>query len=420
MNGPPTSDGVVGVLFDWKGIANMKRCLLIAFTFVLCVASIGISPSSAAPPAWQLLDGPRGGSVAALALSPDYANDHTVFAGLRGRGIYRSIDGGETWQPSGLSDQVIVDLAISPAYATDHTLFAAAGLSPAGFNIFRSTDGGATWQTPYLTPYPYGFKPLIGLSISPDFASDHTLYALNGAETYKSSDSGLTFYKAGGWFASHTIMNLALSPGYDVDHTLFAGVKDDQLYKSIDGGAHWSPAGLGGDVMALALSPNYPNDHTLAVVIRAPYAYGSVGRLRVSTDDGATWNDNTPWALDYPGQARLLFSPTFAHDQLILASSSGRAGLFRSTDGGQTWAMIDQAGLANKAIFALALAPDTASNPSAFLGTSSGFYRSFNRGESWYPDNDGLPRLTISRIAIAPEDPKRMRVATRYYEQQRA
>ena len=126
----------------------MKRCLLISFTFVLCVASIGISPSSAAPQAWQLLDGPRGGSVAALALSPDYANDRTVFAGLRGRGIYRSIDGGETWQPSGLSDQVIVDLAISPAYATDHTLFAAAGLSPAGFNIYRSTDGGATWQTP--------------------------------------------------------------------------------------------------------------------------------------------------------------------------------------------------------------------------------------------------------------------------------
>ena len=192
----------------------MKRCLLFVFTFVLCAASIGIPPSSAAPQAWQLLDGPRGGSVAALALSPDYANDRTVFAGLRGRGVYRSIDGGEMWQPSGLSDQVIVDLAISPAYATDHTLFAAAGLSPAGFNIYRSTDGGATWQTPYITPYAYGFKPLMRLSISPDFANDHTLYALNGAETYKSSDGGLTFFKAGGWFASHTVTNLVLSPGY--------------------------------------------------------------------------------------------------------------------------------------------------------------------------------------------------------------
>ena len=78
---PPTSDGVVGVLFDLKGTANMKRCLLMLFTLVLCAASIGIPPSSAAPQDWQLLDGPRGGSVAALVLSPDYANDHTVFAG---------------------------------------------------------------------------------------------------------------------------------------------------------------------------------------------------------------------------------------------------------------------------------------------------------------------------------------------------
>ncbi len=397
----------------------MRRSLLSAFILVLCVASIGIPPSSAAPQAWQLLDGPRGGSVAALAMSPDYANDRTVFAGLRGRGVYRSIDGGDTWQPSGLSDQVIVDLAISPAYATDHMLFAAAGLSPAGFNIYRSTDGGATWQTPFVTPYAYGFKPLIGLSISPDFASDHTLYALNGAETYKSSDGGLVYSKASGWFASHTITNLVLSPAVNVDHTLFAAVKDDQLYKSIDGGAHWNPAGLGGDVMALALSPNYPGDHTLAVVVRAPNAYGSVGHLRVSHDAGASWNDNTPWPLDYPGQTRLLFSPTFVHDQLILASSSGRAGLFRSTDGGQTWALIDQAGLANKSIFALALAPDTTSNPNAFLGTSSGFYRSVTHGESWYPNNNGLPRLTIRRIAIASNDPNRILVGTSYFEQQR-
>ena len=80
----------------------MKRRLLIVFTLVLCVASIGIQPSMAAPQAWQLLDGPRGGSVAALAMSPDYANDRAVFAGLRGHGVYRSTDGGETWQPAWL------------------------------------------------------------------------------------------------------------------------------------------------------------------------------------------------------------------------------------------------------------------------------------------------------------------------------
>ncbi len=415
----PTSIGVAGFFVLCERMNHMRRSLLIMLALILGIAVLGVSPSSAAPQTWQLLDGPVGASVAALAMSPNFANDHTVFAGIRGRGVYRTIDGGETWQPVGLSDQVIGDLAISPNYAADHTIFAAAGLAPSGFNVYRSTDGGATWQPPLITPYAYGFKPLLGLSISPDYANDHTLYVLNGTETYKTSDGGLVFSKASGWFASHTITSLALSPGIATDHIIFAAVQNDQLYKSADGGAHWNPAGLGGDILALALSPTYSSDHTLAVVIRDPNAVGSVGHLRVSYNDGAAWNDNTPWPLDYPGQARLMFSPSFSSDHLLLAGSSGQPGLTRSTDGGQTWAVIDQPGLANKSIFALALAPASASNPYAFLGTSSGFYRSFNRGDSWYPDNAGLPRLTIRRIALAPGDADRMLAATSFFQEQR-
>jgi len=129
----------------------MKRFGLGLLMFALCFMLRGQPTTLADAAAWQPLSGPTGGSVAALAMSPNYANDRTVFAGLRGQGVYRTIDGGETWHPSGLSDQVIVDLAISPAYAIDHTIFAAAGLSPAGFNIYRSTDGGATWPVQNIT-----------------------------------------------------------------------------------------------------------------------------------------------------------------------------------------------------------------------------------------------------------------------------
>ena len=187
----------------------MKRTLAPVLVLVLCFASTASQRLTAAAPAWQPISGPGGGSVAALVMSPNYTVDHTLFAGVRGRGVYHTPNGGYSWQSSGLSDQVVVDLAISPAFASDRTLFAAAGLPATGFNVYRSTDGGATWQPPYITPYDYGFKPLLGLSISPNFAHDHTLYVLGESETYRSTDGGLSFVKAGGWFATHHVTHLA-------------------------------------------------------------------------------------------------------------------------------------------------------------------------------------------------------------------
>jgi hypothetical protein len=60
----------------------MKRNIL--FSLIL-LASLGLLPhrpirAEAEP--WSPLPGPYGGSVATLALSPDYATDHTLFAGL--------------------------------------------------------------------------------------------------------------------------------------------------------------------------------------------------------------------------------------------------------------------------------------------------------------------------------------------------
>ncbi|MFN8595273.1 MAG: hypothetical protein U0559_03700 [Anaerolineae bacterium] len=394
----------------------MKHWLLVALILALCLTPIGLRSSSAAALDWQLLNGPRGGSVSALAMSPNYANDRTVFAGLRGRGVYRSTDGGETWQAAGLSDQVIVDLAISPNFVADHTLFAAAGLAPGGFTIYRSTDGGTTWQSPYLTPYSYGFKPLLRLSISPDFAHDHTVYALNGAETYKSGDGGSTYFKSGGWFASHTVTHLISSPAYNVDHTLFAAVQNDQLYKSTDGGAHWNPAGPGGAVSAVAISPNYATDQTVGAVT------ASDGYIHLSTNGGGTWTTSDPVALNHwGGQITLLFSPTFVNDRLILAASSSDQGLYRSTDGGATWTPYgwpfgNSLGFARRGVFALMVSPNTSNDAVALAGTSTGLYRSMNRGENWYAHNNGLPHLTIRSMAIAPNDPSRLLVGTSYFD----
>ena len=114
---------------------------------------------------WQALGGglPLGTVwVRALAISPEFARDGTLLAGLD-QGIYKSTDGGQSWQPvnTGLPAQPngelagVLALAISPDYAADQTLFAAL----VEHGVYKSTDGGAnwyppTWGVPPPTPLP--------------------------------------------------------------------------------------------------------------------------------------------------------------------------------------------------------------------------------------------------------------------------
>lgn len=393
----------------------MKRYWLIGLIFAL-----GLLPShislAADSGGWQPVTGLSGVSVTALALSPNYSTDHTAFAGLRGRGIYRSTDSGATWQSAGLTDQVIIALAISPAYATDHTLYAAVGLPTTGYMIYRSLDGGATWQMPFVTPYAYGFNTLVSLSISPDYAHDHTLYAIGATETYKTDNGGLVFTKSGGWFGTHQVTHLAFSPAYASDHTLFASVRHDNVYRSTNGGGQFTPIGLG-DVSALAVSPNYAVDQIVAAITSVD------GQLHWSTNRGDTWTLST-LSIGVGGEHSLLFSPSFAVDQIVLAASSNDPGAYRSSTGGSTWTPVGwydpyqayKGGFVGGGVQALAIASTTAAEPFAFAGTRAGLYRSPNSGENWYQAMTGLPRVTVRSFAVSPADPARWLVGTSYFD----
>src|SRR3990172_6817180 len=145
----------------------MKRALTLLLALMLLTGSAEGLPSRAtATDTWSPVNGPTGGSVSALAISPDYAYDHTAYAGLRGKGIYRTDDGGLSWKLTSPDDWVIVDLAISPAYATDQALFAVTGFGTTGYTVYRSTDAGGTWQAPTMAPSG-GLQNLPYLLLSP-------------------------------------------------------------------------------------------------------------------------------------------------------------------------------------------------------------------------------------------------------------
>lgn len=102
---------------------------------------------------WDSVDFGNGAVVEAVAVSPDYANDRLVLVSVRGRGLLRSGDGGETFRPvsSGPSESglVVADysnptaaaIQLSPTYVHDGTIFAFAQHA-----ILRSEDGGEHWE----------------------------------------------------------------------------------------------------------------------------------------------------------------------------------------------------------------------------------------------------------------------------------
>ncbi|NEZ61769.1 hypothetical protein D0962_03090 [Leptolyngbyaceae cyanobacterium CCMR0082] len=88
-----------------------------------------------------------------VAISPNYAADGTVMVSLRGKGLYKSVDKGESFAPIGdaslaFSRMYNVPCAgrpieFSPNYAQDNTIF---GFGTANTDIYRSIDGGSTWE----------------------------------------------------------------------------------------------------------------------------------------------------------------------------------------------------------------------------------------------------------------------------------
>jgi photosystem II stability/assembly factor-like uncharacterized protein len=312
--------------------------------------------------------------LSGIAFSPCFASDDTLFSAEKGY-LLKSSDRGHTWDksaldreenwrarsisilnklgvPAFLTKQFLTDterqvpfatvLAISPDFASDGTLF----FGTRYHGVYRSVDGGlhttAIWE---------GFgKTITSLIISPDFGSDKTLFAsVRGAGIYRSTDKGDTWQPVNDgltvldrWQSptQHQIarkdIHLAISPDYAADKTVFAA-SSEGLFKTTDGGASWQeladPA-LGQDtyVIGIAISPDYAIDQTLIVSLRGK-------GLFKTQSGGADFFEvgvdllNANHAIEH-----LAFSASYATDQTVFAASD--EALFRSTDGGNSWHVI--------------------------------------------------------------------------------
>ncbi len=197
------------------------------------------------------------------------------------------------------------------------------------------------------------------------------------------------------------------------------------VYKTTDAGSNWKKIGLDSTehISKIIIHPTNSD----IIYVAAPGALWSNSKHRglyKSTDGGQTW-DKIFYIDDKTGCADLLIDPT--NPQILFASmwqfrrqpfsfnSGGKtSGLYKSIDGGKTWKEITN-GLPPKPFgrIAMTLAPSDPKQMIAIVeNAKTGLYISADGGETW--KNQGATMNTVARpfyfstIVIDPKDPKRV------------
>ena len=214
-----------------------------------------------------------------VVLSPDFATDRTVFAGVPG-GVLYSLDGGDSWRTveMGSPPPAVSALAISPDFRRDGVLIA--GTMEDG--AFRSGNRGTGW-----TAWNFGLLDLaiFALAISPNFAADETLFVGVESGIFRSTNGGRAWCEVTLPIGYEPVLSLVLSPDYAQDGTLCAGTESQGVLRSTDRGTTWSQlATTDGAVNGLLMSPDFPaTPHILALLDHT---------LLFSRDAGQTWNEH--------------------------------------------------------------------------------------------------------------------------------
>ncbi|MBC8075089.1 MAG: hypothetical protein H7Y32_03355, partial [Chloroflexales bacterium] len=338
----------------------------------------------------------QGGEAAPTALIvADPTNPNTLYGSSYGGTVRKSTDRGASWN---LTDRGFTAPRIDVLLAdrvTPTTLYS----STPEEGFVRSLDGGSTWEHP-----PGSLVYNANTLVQGGEPSSPTLYAGTYGDVYASTDGGTIWsQRSSGLPSSAPVLRLATNPLTPT--TLYAGLDGgphSPVYRSDNGGLYWLPSDAGlpnHRVEQLTIDPATPT--TLYARTRSYSGTQDIDSLYRTIDGGASW------ASIAAGLPTSLNVSAFALDPQRPSTLYAVAnyGLYRSTDAGTTWAFLTNGRderasgwpyVSNNAV----LLVDPSESNTIYVGSGGGIARSTNGGLAWSDLNADLPSDTINTIAL--------------------
>jgi photosystem II stability/assembly factor-like uncharacterized protein len=345
-------------------------------TWYVAVGSGGLWQTTNAGITWQpVFDKQASYSIGCVTLDPTNSNSVWVGTGENvsgrhvgwGDGVYRSLNGGRTWQRMGLADsQHIGKILVDPRdgntvfVATEGPLWAAGG----DRGLYKTADGGTTWALVLEIDQNTGITDIAFDRANPD-----------------------TIYAAAYQRRRHI-------------YSFMGGGPSSGIHKSTDGGATWRRITEGlpkGDMGKIGLAVTPANPDLVYATIEANEEERGFYR---SLDRGESWEKRNKYISGGTGPH---------YYQVIEASPTNPDLVYQmdvfvnvTRDGGKTFKNMETGKEKHSDNHALWIDPDDGLH--LLIGCDAGLYESFDEGESWrhFPN---LPVSQFYRVDVDNSEP---------------
>jgi photosystem II stability/assembly factor-like uncharacterized protein len=290
---------------------------------------------------------PTGGAQTGVLLPYDFESTGRMYAftGGKGSALSVSLDSGETWNQLSLIDttiETIVDLAPSPRYGQDETLFMLTfGSGPSTAGLWRSTDGGNTWER-LLTSQPDTVDILRRVALPPQYGDDCRTVLVAGEShgkpaIWESTDNGQFFRRR---------LTRDMSTGEEIyidtwaiadKTTIYVGSYDGSrgmVHRTVNSGLFFSEGRRAGNqpLYSIALSPGHAEDGAIL-------CGNTGGRVYLADKDSPSFHQVPVDAAAPPfsGPVTVAFDPEYSKNSTVYAAGNAAdEGVYRFVIGTST------------------------------------------------------------------------------------